>query len=490
MQRGVQPIVPDTCMQTDSRELDPFTSPRSSVDFGRRLFPAASRLLSSPAKETTARTLPQPMHIITASKTMGPPSANQQLRATNHRRVSLPSIIESPSSPTVSTVARQSCDLGRMPLSTEPLHARSGSADARLPSPVPSMRSPQKGTSSAHHPPTGRSLARLDAPANNTRRRSIDVSASASLLSPKTKAVNRRRSLDQLARQKRPTGTKSRRQSNASTAETVVSSGQSSCSTLVAPLSMLNGNESKTLLDNGGASTNSMTPSSPSTLNNGSALATPSSSPSKPPVMGENASKRRIISASEPGGSPTIQTSERQTLSTTVEDIAMDLIETEKKYRRRSMQDALWRSSSSNNSNNNKITAKLTTSSSVSSLMQESTAEGRVSLGKQHRKSGSNFSGSATISGRFSRFWSNAVASGALEEKMKNDEEDLFVDQLQRSFHSYHHQLAAQGGSMESESKWMTSSDMSGDGQDAIGRSRSAARAGVMNRLASMWSRR
>ncbi|GJJ77699.1 uncharacterized protein EMPS_10058 [Entomortierella parvispora] len=501
MQRGVQAIIPDTCMQTDSRELDPFTSPRSSVDFGRRLFPVASRLLSSPAKDISSRTVPQPAHIIAAtpSKTMGPPSVNQQLRAMNHRRVSLPSIIESPSSPTVSTVARQSCDLGRIPLSAEPLHARSGSADARLPSPVPSMRSPPKGASNSYHPPTGRTLARLEAPTNNSRRRSIDVSASATLLSPKiATSVNRRRSLDQLSGQKKTTGLKARRQSNASNAETVVSSGQSSCSTLVTPLTMMNGNDSKTLLDNGGVSSDSMTPSSTSILGNGDAMASPSSSPMQPPAMGEHASKRRVISASEPGGSLVVQARERQTLTTAVEDIALDLIETEKKYRRRSMQDALWRSSSgsgnhnnNNSSSNSRITAKLTTSSSVSSLMQDSTAEGRVSSGKQHRKSGSSFSGSATISGRFSRFWSSALASGALDDKLKKDQdEDLFVSQLQRSFHSYHNQLAAHSSSIKTEAKWMTSSDMSGDGQDTIGRSKSAARAGVMNRLAGIWSRR
>ncbi|KAG0045135.1 hypothetical protein BGZ83_009610 [Gryganskiella cystojenkinii] len=533
MQRGVQAIVPDNAESRD--QVDPFTSPRSSSDFGRRLF-GTSRLMPSPTKESTSalptsssssRAVSMPKQLVNATLTTAvpPPSANHLYKATNHRRVSLPSIVESPSSPTAPTLARQSCDLGRIPLSTEPLHARSGSADARLPSPVSSVRSPSQRSLSGNyinngaHKSSSRPPTQLDVPPNDhgSRRRSVDASASpTAFLSPKTAMVlNRRRSLDQLSAQKRPVETKTRRQSNASNAETVVPSGQSSCSTLVNPLTMLNDrNDSRTLLSGSGPALDSklslsnegnpaLSSLTPSTTNGILAPNSSSSSPLQQPWASDDVTKRRIMSASEPGGGPPPFKGhhERQALSacTEIEAIALGLATSEKKYRRRSMQDALWRSSSNSSSYK---TSKLGSSNSTSSLLQDpSSPAGRPAPAKQqqqqqqqHRKTGSSFSGSATISGRFSRFWSSAMTAAQKED----EGEDLFVDQLKRSFNSYHqglHQHGGQAGSdgstgsmmtTELETKWITTttttSDMTG--------SKPANRTGVMNRLAGMWSRR
>lgn len=513
MQRGVQAIVPDTTESSDQRDL--FTSPWSSGDFGRRLFSGASRLLPSPTTtlaSSLSRTAPQPTQLVTAASTTAvpTPSASHLHKAMNHRRVSLPSIIESPSSPTAPILARQSCDLARISLWTEPLHGRSGSADARLPSPVPFLRLPSQRTISSNSPlqqsssnpitplPTNRS-------SNSSRRRSVDISASTTFLSPKTAlAVNRRRSLDQLSCQKRPGETKARRQSNASNAETVVSSGQSSCSTLVNPLTLLNDrNDSRTLLSDSGPISDSKLSAeadealslSVSPANRSRVFDSRSCSLASTPQeewVNDDVTKRRVMSVSELG-SHLITGHGRQPLSTPtdIEAIALGLVESKKKYRRRSMQDALWRSSS-NSSSHRPI--GMSYSISDSSLMQDPmptpASPATVKQQQQHRKTGSSFSGSATISGRFSRFWSSAVAKAQKEDL---EDEDMFAEKLKQSFSSYHHGLYQQcqdvsTGPMtaELETKWITTTTTTSDLTGA----KPATRTGVMSRLAGIWSRR
>ncbi|CAO3571898.1 unnamed protein product [Mortierella alpina] len=108
MQRGVQDLTPDM----DTKE--PLMEKRGSADSGHRG--------TSPVTPTT-RTPPSG-HGKDPSTQSLPPSAVrsiQNIRTPGQRRISLPSIIESPSSPNIPAAPRQSCDFGRVPQSTEPL---------------------------------------------------------------------------------------------------------------------------------------------------------------------------------------------------------------------------------------------------------------------------------------------------------------------------------------------------------------------------------
>ncbi|KAG0241009.1 hypothetical protein BGW41_006461 [Actinomortierella wolfii] len=161
MQRGVLDTTPD------DEGKDPFVSPRSSSDFHHRL----SQILSpstpytsgatgsssagsvhsgsekgssispaspvssistrgssrttvpntSHAKESSAQSLPLPA----PSQASSSSSSSHTPKVSSQRRVSLPSIMESPCSPPVLPPPRQSCDLSRLPRSDEPLMASS-----------------------------------------------------------------------------------------------------------------------------------------------------------------------------------------------------------------------------------------------------------------------------------------------------------------------------------------------------------------------------
>ncbi|KAG0222860.1 hypothetical protein BGW42_006263 [Actinomortierella wolfii] len=160
MQRGVLDTTPD------DEGKDPFVSPRSSSDFHHRLSqilspstPYTSGATGSPsagsvhsgsekgssispaspvssistrgssrttvpntshAKESSAQSLPLPIPSQASSS-----SSSHTPKGTSQRRVSLPSIMESPCSPPVLPPPRQSCDLSRLPRSDEPLMASS-----------------------------------------------------------------------------------------------------------------------------------------------------------------------------------------------------------------------------------------------------------------------------------------------------------------------------------------------------------------------------
>ncbi|KAF9147821.1 hypothetical protein BG015_010487 [Linnemannia schmuckeri] len=120
MQRGVQDLTPD------SEVRDPWPERRGSTEASRR---GAAVVTPTPSCSTSTATS-------TRSSPTGhskDPSA-QSLPATTtargnysttriagQRRISLPSITESPSSPNIPAAPRQSCDFGRTPQSTEPL---------------------------------------------------------------------------------------------------------------------------------------------------------------------------------------------------------------------------------------------------------------------------------------------------------------------------------------------------------------------------------
>ncbi|KAF9946865.1 hypothetical protein BGZ72_011065 [Mortierella alpina] len=108
MQRGVQDLTPDM----DTKE--PLMEKRGSADSGHRgtspVTPTSRASPSGHAKDPSTQSLPP-----AAVRSL------QTIRTPGQRRISLPSIIESPSSPNIPAAPRQSCDFGRVPQSTEPL---------------------------------------------------------------------------------------------------------------------------------------------------------------------------------------------------------------------------------------------------------------------------------------------------------------------------------------------------------------------------------
>ncbi|KAG0343381.1 hypothetical protein BG004_005349 [Podila humilis] len=272
MQRGIQATAPEPVEIKDAH-----TSPRSSNDLGRRVSALSAPIHSTIyQKSTSSQSTPSPTSLF-----------QNTVRNPSQRRISLPSIVESPSSPVISTAPRQSCDFGRTPLSTEPLHksmesvhlrgnsgyaaqVSSSSSRSAATSMVvlqsTSSTAPRSGKITSELPENGTSATRRsildsrrasastqdagkpprkDRPAKQPlsspgreasiqRRRSLDASG---FLSPQSaNIVNRRRSFEQVgtSRPKRTAESKSRRTSDASTgSENTVVSGHSSCLTLV-----------------------------------------------------------------------------------------------------------------------------------------------------------------------------------------------------------------------------------------------------------------
>ncbi|KAF9198696.1 hypothetical protein BGZ49_000414, partial [Haplosporangium sp. Z 27] len=103
MQRGVQDLTPD------SEVKDVFVDRRGSLDIHRGTV-TPPRSSSGQQKEANTQSTPIPT-----------PRADRTTRVPGQRRISLPSIVESPSSPVIPAAPRQSCDFNRMPQSTEPL---------------------------------------------------------------------------------------------------------------------------------------------------------------------------------------------------------------------------------------------------------------------------------------------------------------------------------------------------------------------------------
>ncbi|KAF9214302.1 hypothetical protein BGZ59_003946 [Podila verticillata] len=145
-------------MSPDVEIKDPFDR-RSSGEFGLRLSPTGGRpTISGHPKDTTPLFATRP-HATNA--TTPTTITTSTIRVAGQRRISLPSIKESPTSPNLAA-PRQSCDINRLPHSTEPL-VRSVSAMTELlsralgtPEPSPSSTfskqlTPQQRPQPQHH---------------------------------------------------------------------------------------------------------------------------------------------------------------------------------------------------------------------------------------------------------------------------------------------------------------------------------------------------
>jgi len=444
MQRGLQVITPDADYR-ESKEKDPFTSPRSSSDFSRRVSAIMAPTRSSPQQ---SETLPSP-HEPSTTAAAAAAAAVAASRIVGQRRVSLPSIIEAPSSPAMAAAPRQSCDLSRVPLLNEPLDPRLGSSDfgrgisaQQRPSPdqVKPAQSQDKKTSDKlqqrwklAQSALPNFVKTLELSPNTLRRRSVDAQVSGYLSPPPTRPVLRRASLDQLAAL-RPGENKPRRDSDASNSETIVSS-PSSCSTLASPMT-LSGNNSRTKLD--------MSPLQESCL-----MVRSISQPPQSPLG--NGSIRRITSASEPGPRQSFDIR----LFAASRDRTMSEAEDENYHRRHSMQEPRDADMDYDERATFLRSIKMTPSASAprSSKHQRGT-----------------FSGSATISGRFSRLWAQYSPG-------KDSQDD--------SFHDKESSAGSMGSIGNSDDGMWNASDLSKT-QDAGARSRS----GMMNRLSGIWTRR
>ncbi|KAG0085643.1 hypothetical protein BGZ92_008843, partial [Podila epicladia] len=109
MQRGVQDMSPDIEIK------DPFER-RVSSDFGQRLSPTGGR----PTTTTNGHQKDTTQPLARPHTTTTPATHATTTRIAGQRRISLPSIMESPNSPNM-PAPRQSCDITRLPHSTEPL---------------------------------------------------------------------------------------------------------------------------------------------------------------------------------------------------------------------------------------------------------------------------------------------------------------------------------------------------------------------------------
>ncbi|KAF9911684.1 hypothetical protein EC991_002802 [Linnemannia zychae] len=482
MQRGLEVFTPEH----ELRDGDPFTSPRSSGDFSRRI--SAVMAPTRSALDSPSRPLPSRISTdVSSTPVSGTPGAAAPSNI-YHRRVSLPCIIESPSSPLAPNLPRQSCDLGRAPQSMEPLHSRNKSTDSHLSGPssrvnnlmsLTKMQQPvavqTTSTKKSSMPPK----PEVSPVSPSGRRCSADfstLSSSSGLLSPRNPAaVNRRKSLDQMRAALvasgvivpgvRTTDSKTRRDSDASTSETIVASGQSSCSTLVhSSMMALAGNDSRTQLDK--LQSPSSSPSSSddtivesSEIKGATAAAMMASASSL-------AALRRASSASEPGTRSSLDlrsiTSPRQ---------AVDMLT--KARHRRSMQEPLDASFFSRPSTASPLTSSISASSFADSLPHIPKADNGFTRQR------ASFSGSATVSGRFSRFWSYASGRESPEPTSILSKDNAAG-------------TLGYGASNNTEAPW-TMSDM-GDGyyfseKDAPASGRKS-RNGVMNRLSGLWSRR
>ncbi|KAF8943391.1 hypothetical protein BGZ47_005485 [Haplosporangium gracile] len=120
MQRGVQDLTPDTEVR------DTWPERRGSTETSRR---SAAVITPTPSCSTStaisARSSPighsKDPSTQSLSVTATARGNYSTTRVAGQRRISLPSITESPSSPNIPAAPRQSCDFGRTPQSTEPL---------------------------------------------------------------------------------------------------------------------------------------------------------------------------------------------------------------------------------------------------------------------------------------------------------------------------------------------------------------------------------
>ncbi|KAF9984868.1 hypothetical protein BGZ75_003555 [Mortierella antarctica] len=529
MQRGIQVLTPEADLR-DIRDRDLFTSPRSSGDFSRRVSAImaptrSSGILQKDSPSTSLALQTSPPQITTAISTA---TATMSRSIVSQRRVSLPCIIESPTSPMGPATPRHSCDLPKSPMYAEPLHTRTTSGALRrdcMPAaqkanatptasllttrPQPQKTQPQtlggrqtnnnpkdqsskqKSASVQQHSPldkvasSGLFAGVPEAISNNvSRRRSIDISALSVLASRTSLHLRRQRSLDLLGAQtpvpapvvaeaaaavpdptaaassyadpavtdedSRQPESKIRRDSDASTSETIVS-GQSSCATLVNPMMQV--------LDDGKPPVQDSIEKTPA---NPMARST-----SQPPLSHTSVSSaaRRSASASE----PSVRQSFDLRLFAGRDRLGMEEDEQHEalnKNRRRSIHDPLFTMKEEP-----EIGPRLLGMSSLQNeTLSHLSRKGSVSSSSSTSKSRGSFSGSATVSGRFSRFlW----------------------------YGSDHHSTSASNMGPD-HSFWNSSSSGVGDlaetnnSTEAIHQETGErkTRTGMMNRLSGIWSRR
>ncbi|KAG0313525.1 hypothetical protein BGZ99_008835 [Dissophora globulifera] len=317
----------------------------------------------------------------------------------------------------------------------------------------------------------------LEPTPSNIRRRSVDTTATGYLSPPPSRTIHQRRvSLDQI-RPLRPTDGKLRRDSDASTSETVVS-GHSSCSTLVNPMTT-DSNDSRSHPD--------MAPVEEleekhvvESVPMGRSVSQPPLSPSRNSITATNVHR----TASTPF-EPRYRQSLDLRMSAFLHDQDMaeadEEADEDRKYRRRSIQGSFGDRDHSGSSFFAR-TSGPTSSSSVASFQETSSSSRDAGIkGAKHRAS---FSGSATISGRFSRLWT--YGSG------KDGQEDNTL------IHGKDGSAESVGSldllSLEGSDRWAVgelskanAETMGLYGKEGAG---GRSRVGVMNRLTGMWARR
>ncbi|KAI1318590.1 hypothetical protein EDD11_006281 [Mortierella claussenii] len=479
MQRGVQDLTPDT------EAKDPFADRRGSCDVhrGAAIVIPPVRPTATHQKETSSQSL-----LIPAVR------ASSSTRSPGQRRISLPSIIESPSSPNVSAPPRQSCDFDRTPQSTEPLvrstaSIRStpsqptrnitltptkmaerpvktlmrGPSDPSLqttPSKEPTSRSMRRSHTAQSGTATPTSYLTAPEPTSMKRRKSME---SAALLSPQSaQAISRRKSFDQLSSLTRP-DSKSRRSSDASstTSQKTTSSGTTTRTSLSdhRPESIHNGMEAGSNSSNNSSS--SVNSANSRSSNKKSSMAThhphhqsvdPGNAMDQPFLLAPSLSQSTLESSrpKRPPVSFAMDVTARQSLD--LQRLAMNLDRTADKdrnmepkndsetdlpsllFRRRTMQEtqhpklsnmalryhsvgpvmeALNGSSISDEYQAHQLQRSNGSSSSLQDMSGGASDIGgeRGGLGVHRNSIGSAPSGSATVSGRFSRMWTTSNAS-------------------------------------------------------------------------------
>ncbi|KAF9964962.1 hypothetical protein BGZ70_005670 [Mortierella alpina] len=441
----------------------------------------------------------------------------------SQRRVSLPCIIESPTSPTGPATPRHSCDLGRSPMHAEPLHTRTTSGalpmrrDCMPATPktntvsTASLLTTQPQTSAGHqlnsdpkHQTSKQKSASLqqrshldkaassglfagvpEAISNNvSRRRSIDISALSGLSSRTSLHLRRQKSLDLLRASQapvaapvavvaaevadatasstdpavadnegsRPPESKVRRDSDASTSETIAS-GQSSCTTLVAPMVQA--------LDDGKPPVHVQDATARTSSDLGQQASPMARSASQPPLSHTSVTAaRRSASASEPG----VRQSFDLRLFAGRDRLGMeDEHEVLNKNRRRSIHDPLF-------------TMKEEPDFMSSSPRNEALSHlNRKGSSSSSSKSRGSFSGSATVSGRFSRFlWYGS------DHQVKDHAASLSNGPSPGPGSDHSFWSSSLGDLAEASSAEATNQET---GERKL-------RHGMMNRLSGIWSRR
>ncbi|KAF9431446.1 hypothetical protein BGZ76_000295 [Entomortierella beljakovae] len=182
MQRGVQDLTPEGEVKSVS------TDRRSSTDIHRGAL-------------TPPRNSSGPQEDLNTQPTLASSSGrlDRAARAPGQRRTSLPSIVESPSSPVILPPPRQSCDFDRIPQSTEPLVRNIASIRSTLSQPTRNFASPQPKSEERPTKLTrGQSNWDLEPESEQTRRtmrrsHTTHDTESSVLVSTKDKAAMKRR---------------------------------------------------------------------------------------------------------------------------------------------------------------------------------------------------------------------------------------------------------------------------------------------------------